>query len=197
VRRRRRPSDRGRLGLLTGRGNAAIHVWRSASRTGDVKTPKSTTDHTSTHVTETVYRHVIIPAIRGSAAVMDQVFGKADDGEGQPGTAAATLSRTNIRFGPDLWFSCGHGVRPGIIAGDIHLCLRDRPFRAQAAGRAVPMGASIEIREGTDGQYLSYREVGTYVAPLWPVARNLAVGHGLFPSPRSRSPTELTYLVQR
>jgi hypothetical protein len=38
-----------------------IHVWRSASRTGDVKTPKSTADHTSTHVTETVYRHVIIP----------------------------------------------------------------------------------------------------------------------------------------
>jgi transposase len=79
-----------------------IHVWRSASCTGDVKTPKSTADHTSTHVTETVYRHVIIPAIRGSAAVMDQVFGKTDDGEGQPGTAAATLSRTNIRFGPDL-----------------------------------------------------------------------------------------------
>jgi len=59
------------------------------------------------------------------------------------------------------------------------------------------MGASIEIREGTDGQYLSYREVGTYVAPPWPVARNLAVGHGLFPSPRSRSPAELTYRVQR
>jgi hypothetical protein len=89
VRRRRRPSDRGRLGLLTGRDNAVSHVWRSASRTSDVKTPKSIADHTSTHVTETVYRHVIIPAIRGSAAVMDQVFGKTDDGEGQPGTAAA------------------------------------------------------------------------------------------------------------
>jgi hypothetical protein len=39
--RRRRPSDRGRPGLLTGHGNAVIHVWRSASRTGEVKAPKS------------------------------------------------------------------------------------------------------------------------------------------------------------
>jgi hypothetical protein len=90
VRRRRRPSDPGRPGLLTGRGNAVIHVWRAASRIGDVKTLKSTADHTSTHVTETVYRHVIVPAIRGGATVMEQVFGKADDGEGQPGTVATT-----------------------------------------------------------------------------------------------------------
>ena len=165
--------------------NAVIHVWRSASRTGDVKTPKSkrslelpkravaalqahkkrqagerlaagaawqdnnlvfchedgrmytsdalnwrfgkmtmragighwhahegrhtavsimssngvplqeisdTVGHKSTHVTETVYRHVIVPAIRGGAAVMDAVFGDADDagnGDGQPGTGAA------------------------------------------------------------------------------------------------------------
>ena len=75
----RSPSDRGRLGLLTGRGNAVIHVWRSASRTGDVKTPKSTADHTSTHVTETVYRHVIVPAIRGGATVMDGVFYDDED----------------------------------------------------------------------------------------------------------------------
>ncbi len=31
--------------------------------------------HKSTHVTETVYRHVIVPAIRGGATVMDDVFG--------------------------------------------------------------------------------------------------------------------------
>ena len=154
--------------------NAVIHVWRSASRTGDVKTPKSkrslvlpkraiaalqahkkrqaaerlaagaawrdnnlvfchedgrmytsdalnwrfgkmtrragighwhahegrhtavsimssngvplqeisdTVGHKSTHVTETVYRHVIVPAIRGGATVMDQVFGQMDDGD--------------------------------------------------------------------------------------------------------------------
>jgi integrase len=153
--------------------NAVIHVWRSASRTGDVKTPKSkrslvlpkravtalqaqkkrqaaerlaagtawqdnnlvfchedgrmytsdalnwrfskmtrragighwhahegrhtavsimssngvplqkisdTVGHKSTHVTETVYRHVIVPAIRGGATVMDDVFG-AESGD--------------------------------------------------------------------------------------------------------------------
>jgi len=160
--------------------NAVVHVWRSASRTGDVKTPKSkrslvlpnravtalqahkkrqaaerlaagaawqdnnlvfchedgrmytsdalnwrfskmtkragighwhahegrhtavsimssngvplqeisdTVGHKSTHVTETVYRHVIVPTIRGGATVMDNVFG-ADDEDDQPGTAA-------------------------------------------------------------------------------------------------------------
>ena len=51
-----------------------------------------TVGHKSTHVTETVYRHVIVPAIRGGATVMDKVFG-ADDGDGQPGTAA------NAEFG--------------------------------------------------------------------------------------------------
>jgi integrase len=33
-----------------------------------------TVGHKSTHVTETVYRHVIVPAIRGGAAVMDSIF---------------------------------------------------------------------------------------------------------------------------
>jgi hypothetical protein len=31
------------------------------------------------HVTETVYRHVIVPTIRGGATVMDSVFGPEDD----------------------------------------------------------------------------------------------------------------------
>ena len=35
-----------------------------------------TIGHKSTHVTETVYRHVIVPAIRGGATVMDTVFGE-------------------------------------------------------------------------------------------------------------------------
>jgi integrase len=39
-----------------------------------------TVGHKSTRVTETVYRHVIVPAIPGGAAVMDDVFGD-DDGE--------------------------------------------------------------------------------------------------------------------
>jgi len=33
----------------------------------------------STHVTETVYRHVIVPAIRGGATIMDDVFGAASE----------------------------------------------------------------------------------------------------------------------
>ena len=35
-----------------------------------------TVGHKSTHVTETVYRHVIVPAIRGGATIMDDVFGE-------------------------------------------------------------------------------------------------------------------------
>jgi hypothetical protein len=35
--------------------------------------------HKSTHVTETVYRHVIVPQIRGGATVMDSVLGDEDD----------------------------------------------------------------------------------------------------------------------
>jgi hypothetical protein len=38
----------------------------------------------------TVYRHVIVPAIRGGASVMDAVFGDEDNGDGQPGTAAVS-----------------------------------------------------------------------------------------------------------
>ena len=48
-----------------------------------------TVGHKSTHVTETVYRHVIVPAIRGGATVMDAVFGDAaddaDNGDGETG----------------------------------------------------------------------------------------------------------------
>ena len=38
-----------------------------------------TVGHKSTHVTETVYRHVIVPAIRGGATIMDDVFGTASE----------------------------------------------------------------------------------------------------------------------
>jgi integrase len=48
-----------------------------------------TVGHKSTHVTETVYRHVIVPAIRGGATVMDSVFGADDDGDDQRGTTTA------------------------------------------------------------------------------------------------------------
>ncbi len=52
-----------------------------------------TVGHRSTHVTETVYRHMIVPAIRGGATVMDTVFGDQshdrDNGSGH-GTDAET-----------------------------------------------------------------------------------------------------------
>jgi hypothetical protein len=35
--------------------------------------------HKSTHVTKTVYRHVIVPEIRSGATVMDNVFDDNDD----------------------------------------------------------------------------------------------------------------------
>jgi integrase len=41
-----------------------------------------TMGHKSTHVTETVYRHVIAPAIRGGATVMDDVFGNFETNAG-------------------------------------------------------------------------------------------------------------------
>jgi integrase len=41
-----------------------------------------TMGHKSTHVTETVYRHVIVPAIRGGATVMDDIFGELETGAG-------------------------------------------------------------------------------------------------------------------
>jgi integrase len=46
-----------------------------------------TVGHKSTHVTETVYRHVIVPAIRGGASVMDDVFADEDDTEENGGHA--------------------------------------------------------------------------------------------------------------
>ena len=48
-----------------------------------------TVGHKSTHVTETVYRHVIVPAIRGGANVMDTVFGyDTEHGNGAADVAA-------------------------------------------------------------------------------------------------------------
>jgi hypothetical protein len=38
-----------------------------------------TVGHRSTHVTEPVYRHVIVHAIRGGAAVLDDFFRRRDD----------------------------------------------------------------------------------------------------------------------
>ena len=44
----------------------------------------------STHVTESVYRQVVVPAIRGGATVMDSVFGDPGEGDNQYGTSEAS-----------------------------------------------------------------------------------------------------------
>jgi integrase len=40
-----------------------------------------TAGHKSTHVTQTVYRHVIVTAVRGGATVMDDIFDDSDDAQ--------------------------------------------------------------------------------------------------------------------
>lgn len=59
-----------------------------------------TVGHKSTHVTETVYRHVIVPAIRGGATVMDTVFG--DDTEHEKAQRLQPLRRRNWHL---VWHS--------------------------------------------------------------------------------------------
>jgi hypothetical protein len=54
-----------------------------------------TVGHKSTHVTETVYRNVVVPAIRGGATVMDGVFGEVQKTSGAMG-----LKLTDI---VDIW----------------------------------------------------------------------------------------------
>jgi hypothetical protein len=49
-----------------------------------------TVGHKSTHVTQTVYRHVVVPAIRGGASVMDTFFG--DDAENENGAAGVAAT---------------------------------------------------------------------------------------------------------
>ncbi len=57
-----------------------------------------TVGHRSTHVTETVYRHVIVPAIRGGATVMDGVFG-----DSVPNLANANDHGGNAEYGIVTW----------------------------------------------------------------------------------------------
>ena len=64
--------------LSGGKGgrNALEHELRRLGITGvPIQEISDTVGHKSTHVTETVYRHVIVPAVRGGATVMDDVFG--------------------------------------------------------------------------------------------------------------------------
>ena len=54
-------------------GHTAVSIM--SSNGVPIQEISDTVGHKSTHVTETVYRHVIVPAIRGGATVMDGVFG--------------------------------------------------------------------------------------------------------------------------
>jgi hypothetical protein len=55
-----------------------------------------TVGHKSTHVTETVYRHVIVPAIQGGETVMDSVFDDEDDDGDERRSALFTVDRTEV-----------------------------------------------------------------------------------------------------
>ena len=44
----------------------------------------------TTHVTETIYRHVIAPAARGGVSVMDTVFGDGTEDGGATADAATS-----------------------------------------------------------------------------------------------------------
>jgi hypothetical protein len=59
--------------------HAAVSIMSSSGV--PIQEISDTVGHKSTHVTETVYRHVIVPAIRGGATVMDDVFDDEEDGE--------------------------------------------------------------------------------------------------------------------
>jgi hypothetical protein len=69
-----RPALR-RVGIGHWRHTAVSHMSNNGVPIQDIA---DTVGHKSTHVTETVYRHVIAPAIRGGASVMDDVFGDDD-----------------------------------------------------------------------------------------------------------------------
>jgi integrase len=66
-----------RAGIGHWHAHEARHTAVSIMSTNGVPIQEisDTMGHKSTHVTETVYRHVIVPAIQGGASVMDDVFG--------------------------------------------------------------------------------------------------------------------------
>jgi integrase len=66
-----------RAGIGRWHAHEARHTAVSIMSTNGVPIEdiSDTMGHKSTHVTETVYRHVIVPAIQGGASVMDDVFG--------------------------------------------------------------------------------------------------------------------------
>jgi hypothetical protein len=84
-----------------------------------------TVGHKSTHVTETVYRHVIVPAIRGGAPVMDVVCNDDEDDTDEGSETAEN----------DL--GSGIGSKPsnrGSETGEVFTFRADLGKRGQAGG---------------------------------------------------------------
>src|SRR5262249_22080003 len=88
----RRPQLAVRQGHPPGRTRPPARPRRPSHRRVDhehngvpIQDISDTVGHRSTHVTETVYRHVIVPAIRGGATVMDDVFGDFETNAGESG----------------------------------------------------------------------------------------------------------------
>jgi integrase len=71
----------GRLTRAAGLGHWQAHEARRTSvsimsRSGvPIQEIDDTVGHKSTHVTETVYCHLIVPAVGSGAGVMDEIFG--------------------------------------------------------------------------------------------------------------------------
>src|SRR5205823_1070673 len=87
-----------------------------------------TVGHKSTHVTETVYRHVIVPAIRGGATVMDAVFGDADDAGNRDGQPDSSQPVTEEEPMPDPGFTRPDLCSTGGASG------QEKPARAARGG---------------------------------------------------------------
>jgi integrase-like protein len=76
---------RGKMTRRAGIGRWRAHEGRHtavsimSSNGVPIQEISDTVGHKSTHFTETVYRHVIVPAIRGGTAVMDGAFDDDED----------------------------------------------------------------------------------------------------------------------
>jgi hypothetical protein len=96
--------------------------------------------HKSTHVTETVYRHVIVPAIQGGAMVMDDVFDDEDDDGDERRSALVAIDRREVPKPLDLLIPCSNRSD---IADDLAITLHNLD-RASQDDR--PMGRSVRLR---------------------------------------------------
>jgi integrase len=97
-----------------------------------------TVGHKSTHVTETVYRKVIVPAIRGGATVMDGVFGDhrakaAEAGAPADGDHAAEADTPAADDGAPA--ASGHAATAVTLPSDKPAAKRNRGENA-ASGQA-------------------------------------------------------------